>query len=206
MIKTTLTLWCLCLSVFISAQSASNNSKLVQQAAEKQAASFLNLIPLGQEKEYGFDNRGDFSSVEIGDPYQTYFVIKDGNSLSFQETQLWRVPLVVNGNAVALLTVTVKNNLAEAVDFGAARLAQKLQEFEENHMGENNDRIIIRNTLLATDFIAPNFKALCGETNNGLTALNPNTQAGLFPISAAKNTPSVKASAFISQTLSAPIK
>ena len=196
----------LCLGLLTTAQNTKNNIKAELKATASQDLQYyLNLIPQGQEKEYGFNSRADFQKVSIGEPYQIFFVQRANDVLSFQDVKEWRVPLTVNGKYVALLTIVEKNGKTKVVDFGASKLAEKLQAFERLHKNENNDRVLIRNTYLRKDFIASDFKALCGELKNGLAILKVSAPAVLYPIGA--NTPeALSPKVFAHQTLVAPIQ
>jgi hypothetical protein len=157
----------LLLVIFISfrliAQNHNSNA-LVKEQANLKALSFLNLIPEGKENNYGFNSRSDFSKIKTEEPYQTYYVAEKNNELTLFSANEWRVPLTVDGNYVALLTVQLNNGNAEVVDIGANLLAQKIQELENLFPNKENQRIIIRNTFLKRDYIATNLSAICNQT------------------------------------------
>jgi len=158
----------------LSAQN-SNPVLLVKQEAQLKAPEFLNLIPEGREKEYGFANRNDFAKIKLEEPYETYYVNDKAGKLHFTSANEWRVPVAVNGTYVTLLTVQVVNGKAEVVDFGGNVLAQKLQEFEKLHGTKKNERVIIRNVFLKQDFMTANFKNL-HKQNTGANAMELNKQ------------------------------
>mgnify|MGYP003635716355 CR=1 FL=1 len=193
----------LILSIFISILSfaQSNNSENVKQIAKSDAINFFNLIPQGQENEYGFSKRSDFDKVEIGEPYQVYFVVKKDGAINFKSTNNWRVPVLVDGKSVALLTVISTKGGAKVVDFGATGLAAKLQEFEAEYTA-SNERVLIRNTYLSVDYIVPQFSALVDSQSEGLLALKSTTTAKLYPISRSKIA-SLKPASFVAATLNA---
>lgn len=136
------------------AQDSTIISKIKEEARLK-SSYFLNLIPEGKEKDYGISARSDFSGIKTEEPYQTFYFSCKGQSCLLISANEWRVPLSIDGNYVALVTVQInsKSGLAEAVDFGANLLAQKFQEFEKLHAGEINQHIVIRNTILNRDYI-----------------------------------------------------
>lgn len=204
MLKSTLLILGLCLSQLLNAQLSTSSQ--VIESANSGVQSFLAMIPQGHEQEYGFANRSIFSKVEIGEPYQTYFVVKENEAVFFKETQLWRVPLVVDNQFLALLTVIVKDGVATVVDLGAARLAKELQYFETTHKGEKNERILVRNTYISKDFIAPNFSQISSPSNNELRALNLQSQTLLFPISKEITTAGIAPKSFAQQTITATVK
>ena len=188
----------------IASYAQSSGIATVKKVAKTDAIKFFNLIPQGQENDYGFKSREDFSKIEIGEPYQVYFVVKRDNKVNFQSSNNWRVPVLVNGKSIALLTVATTDEGAQIVDFGAKGLAKKLQEFEKNY-NSANERVLLRNTYLSTDFIAPQFSALIGSETNGLISINSVSNAVLYPVAAIQNA-SIKPSSFVSATLSATVK
>jgi hypothetical protein len=157
---------------------------LVKEAAVKNASTFLQLIPEGQEKEYGFENRTDFLNIKIEEPFQMYYMSYKENKLGFLNGNEWRVPLSVNGKYVALLTVVFNNEKAEVVDFGASVLAEKLQELEPQFI-DGSQRILIRSTYLAHDYISPNFNTL-SETEDAtdFRAVNMDSTQLLYELNA----------------------
>jgi len=181
---------------------AQNEIYNIKKAAENQVQSFLNLIPQGQERDYGFNSRQDFQKVTIGEPYQVYYVEKNTeNTLKFTTVNEWRVPLLVNGVSVALVTVNVVNNQSNIVDFGASVLAKKLQAFEKAFTGKN-ERILIRNTYLRQDFIAPSFSALQVK---GSLSINTKVTQVLYPLKS-QELSTVKLDSFVAKTLAAPVQ
>lgn len=205
--KSSLFFLSLLFSVVSIAQSnlTANNRALAKEAALQNAQSFLQLIPQGQEKDYGFASRSDFDKIKIGDPYQTYFMVKQANEVVFADVNEWRVPLIVDGKYVALATVKVTNGKGEMVDFGATVLASHLQTFEKQHNGKN-ERVLVRNTVLVKDFIAPNFSSLVNPTKSGeFFSINSKASNLLYPISN-KNLKPVKINSLQSQTIATPIQ
>jgi hypothetical protein len=169
----------LLLVFFISARLIAQNNNadlLVKEQASLKALSFVNLIPEGKEKDYGFNNRSDFSKIKIEEPYQTYYVSDKYNELTFISGNEWRVPVSVDGHYVALLTVQINNGNAEVVDFGANVLAQKIQEFEKLFPDEASQRVIIRNTFLKRDYITTNLSSLYNQ-NKGKDCMEINTSS-----------------------------
>ena len=132
-------------------------------------------------------------------------MVKQANEIVFTDVNEWRVPLLVDGKYVALVTVHIKEGKGEVVDFGASGLASYLQKFEAQFKGEN-EHVLIRNTALTKDFIAPNFSALCSQIKSaGFTTINSNASELLYPIGNTNNEP-LKIKAIQSLTLAAPSK
>ncbi len=76
----------LLLVFFISAKLIAQNINtisMIKEEASQKALYFLNLIPEGREKDYGFNKRSDFSKIKIEEPYQTYYVSEKNDKLMF---------------------------------------------------------------------------------------------------------------------------
>lgn len=185
---------------------AQENIKLkVEKEAQEKLTQFLNLIPQGQEQEYGFVNRSDFSKVEIGEPYTMYFTERKEGIINLLKSNTYRVPVKVNGRSVALLTVKYnENGTAEIVDFGATKLAQKLDAFESNYKSAN-ERILLRNTFVKRDFIVTDLEALSSKDANGVISINTQSAAKLYPIAAGNQT-AIGLNSFVNATLTAVVK
>lgn len=179
--------------------------QLVKEVSERVVNYFLNLIPQGQEQEYGFVNRADFSNVEIGEVYTMYFAERKDGVVNLVKSNTFRVPVKVNGKSVALLTVKYnENGTAEIVDFGAAKLAQKLDAFESNYKS-SNDRVLLRNTFVKQDFIVTDLASLGSTDANGVISINSQSASKLYPIAAGKQT-AMGLSSFVNATLAAELK
>lgn len=162
---------------------AQNNNILVKEEALKSAISFLNLIPEGREKDYGFDSRNDFSQIKIEEPYQIYYLNYENNELGFTTWHEWRVPISVNGVYKTLLAIQVFDGKTKCFDLGGNKLAQKIQEIEKLHLSKLNQHVIIRNTILNQDFMPSNFSALCDKIVSDVEfKINKNAIEPIFQI------------------------
>jgi hypothetical protein len=155
---------------------------LVKEAAMENASTFLQLIPQGQEKEYGFGNRNDFSKIKIEEPFQMYYMGYKENKLGFVQANEWRVPISVEGKYIALLTVAFYEGKAQVVDFGANGLAQKLQEsIQQSIIG--SERILIRSTYLSRDFVTTDFAGLSKSPDaKGFMELNMDSAQTMYQL------------------------
>lgn len=205
MMKKILTLSCLTIALAILSNSITaqvNIKSQVKAEAKENVNSFLNLIPQGQEQEYGFNSREDFKKVTIGESYQVYFVERKNGEVNLLATNTFRVPVLVNGKSVALLTVKRnKNGETKIVDFGATKLAKELEAFE-NSFQSKNERVLVRNTFLKQDFIVPQLSNFSNRSANGDIAIKANSKALLYPIGKVKQS-ALKPNAFISATINA---
>ena len=133
---------------------------IITKVVNEELISFLQKIPVGQENMFGFTNRGEFSQAEIGDPYEVFtlslefFDTKNiiRNKTYIVSTENWRVPIIVNNQHRALLTVSKVNNQWSVVKLGAKGLAEELDIFNKNHPSINESNIL-RVFQLKSDFI-----------------------------------------------------
>jgi len=130
-------------------------SKIVE-VAELNYKLFLQKINTGEEKKFGFNNRNEIKDATIGNkPYQIYIKCQSTDT----PTNLWRIPIIVQSEIRAFLTVDWVEDSWQAVDFGAAKLAEKISIIEDTAMQRYNlqenmnlHRIIIRDYTKRTDF------------------------------------------------------
>ncbi len=177
---------CLIIALVFSTNVFAQNlspKNLVKEEASLKALSFLNLIPEGRERDYGFANRSDFSRIKIEDPYETFYVQNNDKQFLFVAGNEWRVPISVDGQYVSLLTVRFNNGKAEVVDFGGNILSGKIQEYEKLIPGAEGQRVLIRNTYLNQDFISNDIVSLCKENKQaGLLTINTLSAEPLYKI------------------------
>ncbi len=149
---------------------------LVKEEAKLKALYFLDLIPEGQEKEYGFKTRNDFSKIKVEEPYQVYHLTLENNELAFVPIYVWRVPISVDNQYATLLTVQINEDKAEVVGLGGQVLAKKIQEFELLYPNTTSQRVMIRNTYLKRDYVTTNFTSLC-RPNGPVNLISIDTDA-----------------------------
>lgn len=151
-------------------QAQKDNLNDVIVAANKGLASYLEKIPVGQETLYGFKNRDEFPSADIGKPYQV-------NTLSaefFGDIELrsdknylegvgeYKFPVVVNGEYKIMLIVSRMKEGWKVVAIGATGLAKELQDFERNYSSNNQSITLLTVHQLQGDFVIVN----SGVANN----------------------------------------
>ena len=139
------------------------DKSIISQLANEELHKYLNQIPLGQEQMFGFINREEFSKAEIGAPYEVYTLNSDFfndeiisiNKSYVITTNNWRVPVVVDNQNRALLTISKYNNNWAVVKLGATGLANELEMFEQNN-SSSSELKILRVFQITTDFILTN--------------------------------------------------
>lgn len=94
--------------------------------AKSQLSRVLEFIPVDEEGKYGFKSRAEFKIAALGIPYQEYSLDLD------KPTGYWRIPVTVNNENRALMTIKKQNGQWMFSHFGAARLATELSFFEKH--------------------------------------------------------------------------
>ena len=130
----------------------------VSAAARRSLVLFLDKIPPGRESRYGFFDRYEFTRAIIGVPMRVYTADPDsadevsGNGPdSPKVTNEWRVPVLVDGESRALLTVSVTDGALTATELGAAGLSRELGEFKKKYPARRS--ALLRLHTLQCDFI-----------------------------------------------------
>ncbi len=136
----------------------------LQAAAIRQAPFFLNRIPAGRERQFGFDNREQFARILPGPPFTVCSIGPDqvlGETVDGRDIQVlneFRVPLIADGRARALLTIEPVEGGYRATDLGAATLAGELDQTLRDQ-GFNIDSTrqgsILRLYQVRSDFLIP---------------------------------------------------
>ena len=135
----------LIISLFPGVAGAQDQGPAIWRAAEAGLKPFLDLIPPGQEKEYGFENRADFAWTQLGRPYELRTIqsqdLLNPNALlpgvPIVSLNQWRFPVICRGRICALLTVARMKDDWEAVDLGASGLASELDAMEKRYGFDN---------------------------------------------------------------------
>ena len=129
--------------------------------AMNQLQAWLKKIPGGNEQKYGFNNRDEFSLATLGKPCQVFSLTGDFFKEEIQPgknyletTGEWRIPVMVNQENRAVITLLKKKNKWKIVSLGARVLARELQEFEKYpELSKNNDLRLLRIYQLQSDFL-----------------------------------------------------
>jgi hypothetical protein len=141
----------------VPAQATQNSAEIIQQVADTARlglAAYLQKIPSGLEKNYGFESRSEFGRATLGRPYHQ--VGMDAADGSIEVIGTWRVPILVNGKSRAMLTVARLKGVWKVVEIGAAKMATDLGRLERDVIrGRPNLQVaIIRVFKLKSDFLA----------------------------------------------------
>jgi len=120
----------------------------ILKIANTQINSFINNIPDQNLGDYGFKNREELNKIIFGNPIKI-FTLKD-TAIVFTST--WRVPIVIDNEYRALLTIIKENGAYKAVDFGARVLAEEI--FKKKTVQTSG---LLRVYELKSDFIIEGF-------------------------------------------------
>lgn len=108
--------------------------KDISLIAERDFKNFLDIIPVGLEKYYGFSNREEFCKAFLGKPICTFNINKpsinteyiDTSKTNYQITELWNIPIIVEGNICCLLKVRSNGNQYSVVGIGGSQTALEI--------------------------------------------------------------------------------
>jgi hypothetical protein len=117
---------------FYALQTVSIAQDMLKDAG-KELPTWLEKIPREQEQQYGFATRDDFAFATLGLPYELYMLapsfFKDtalGKTNYLLATGEWRIPVLVRGKFITMVTVQELNSQWHIVDLGADILAREL--------------------------------------------------------------------------------
>jgi len=122
--------------LILQGYSQENAIQNLPAAVSGSLTEWLEKIPAGREALYGFQNRSDFSRASLGVPVQVFtlddaFFTQPGAAPSLKSIGEWRIPVIVDRQNCALVTVVKINNDWKIVDLGAHVLALELAAMQE---------------------------------------------------------------------------
>ncbi len=95
----------------------------VVKITQKELPKILEKIPLNYEENYGFHSREEFQNALAGTPFNCYTLMDN----ELKNSPTYRVPIAVDQEFRALVTVEYINDTYHVVDFGANVLAKEIQ-------------------------------------------------------------------------------
>jgi hypothetical protein len=157
-----------CALVVCQVMAAGLDDTGVLKAAEDEAGTFLGKIPDGYETYYGFKDRAEFSKIKLGVPLKVFTINPDsvdetgGASKKFlKDVNEWRVPVTINNEYRALITVVKSDGKFKAVDFGGVVLAHRIGTITGSFSGYVNN--IVRIYSIQSDYILADSAGVKGE-------------------------------------------
>jgi hypothetical protein len=133
------------------------------EAARIGLLRFTDSIPAGMEKDFNFETREELLNSYLGSPYRMHTIYPDVllETISTESDFIialdeWRFPVINNGKIKALLTVARMDGIWQAVDFGAAGIAEELDGLEKTYLSNEGQtkKIFLRLYQVRSDFIA----------------------------------------------------
>lgn len=113
----------------------------VYEVAQKDLSAFLENIPAGFEKQHGFNSRAEFAKAKPGSIYHIYGVDINGKVFT---TDSYTIPVVVDNEYRAMITVSLVDGKYQVENVGAALLAQELQALEaEKQPAGNLEKVML---------------------------------------------------------------
>lgn len=159
------------LTIPINSQDNRETDKRIKNAGMQDLATFLNKIPIGHERDYGFDNRDQFNQITPGNPIRLYCLPDESGDINNTDNAIsprneWFLPLIVNNKYVALLTVSREGNNFTAVDFGAKDLATELNTHKFQIENLNDGTGLLRVYNIQSDFLMVTVKGKPDKINS----------------------------------------
>lgn len=130
------------------------NNENITEIAKKNIQKTLQKIPVGYEKNYGFNDRSEFEKVEIGQSLRMYII----DNKNLKTTNTWRVPIIIENKYCAFATVAYINNELQIVDFGATELAKDIQKTINENPKKQFDSFLRVHPIYSDFLINPNAK------------------------------------------------
>lgn len=128
-------------------------------AVSKDLPSWLQKIPAGNEMLYGFQNRDEFSRASLGTPYPVFtlseeFFTQPNPAFFLKSSTEWRIPVTVDQENRALVTIIQNNGEWKIVDIGASVLAREIGSYEKKLSGKQSGKLkIFRVYQIQSDFL-----------------------------------------------------
>lgn len=107
---------------FIQIDTLSGENKYLIKAASEQIDYLIQEIPENELIKYGFNSLDELGKISFDKPIKVYRLSDD----KIEFTLTWRIPIVVQNEYRALLTVVKENDKYRAVQLGATQLAEML--------------------------------------------------------------------------------
>jgi hypothetical protein len=114
--------------------------------AEQAWESTAQKIPTGREQDFGFNTLEEIQNSTVGEPIRMFYW-QDETMIT---SNMYRVPILVDGKMVALLTVSANEDMTSD-DFGGAQLARNIQLISDEYQVKITG--ILRIHPLSIDFL-----------------------------------------------------
>jgi hypothetical protein len=147
----------------------------VTAAARAYLPTLSDKIPAGYEQRYGFRDRREVAKATVGRPIRVTTInpepTETQSTVELLPLDLWRVPVVVDGEHRALVTVARVDGEWRAVEFGATRLAARLQTVSATIRQKDEQVALLRIHRLSRDYLVRSADSAAGSRT--ITAPEP---------------------------------
>jgi hypothetical protein len=148
------------------------------KTAESELLEILEKMQVGEEAEYGFNDRNEFYRAQLGIPYQEYSLpYKNFSEQTYKPTGYWRIPVVVDGENRAMLRYIIEDGEWKWKGFGATGLARELGALEKSRSEKPLSGRILRDYNFVCDYIQ--FDIVAEDTIEGYLIPLKNAKAFL---------------------------
>ena len=143
-------------SIFCTTTTYTQNqqiSKEIALIAERDFKLFLERIPIGMEANYGFSDRNEFEKASLGKPISILFPSEyfynhapvDSSKTNFEDSSIYEVPILVNGNISCLLRLISEYNNISAIGIGGSLTAIEIDKITKGIGGGIENEISLIN-------------------------------------------------------------
>lgn len=123
--------------------------------AQSKLPSFLEKIPIGNESNYGFENRADFNNAVLLSPINVMFpsiVYYNSNSVdttqsNYYTSENWEVPISVDNKICCFLRARYIDGKAEVFGIGGKRLAENINNLENTVFRNMKRNLLVFNDI-----------------------------------------------------------
>ena len=122
----------------------------IYEVVKKDLSTFLEIIPAGFETQHGFNNRAEFAKAIPGGIYTIVGINENGKTIA---TDLFNIPVIVDNQYKAMITVSFTDGKYELETVGAAMLAAELQILEKQQPAAE-ERIMLNVYSKTAGFVA----------------------------------------------------
>lgn len=102
-----------------------------QTILESGLRDYLNLIPKGKEKQYGFNSQEDYAKIHTGNPIYILTTPEDteerkNGKLKLETLNEWWIPLLIDDQCVSFLFLKNGKSEQKIIGIGYSQLAESL--------------------------------------------------------------------------------
>lgn len=133
-----------------SPKNNNNRNEKIYEVTNRDLSTFLEIIPVGAEKQHGFANREEFKRAVAGAVYTVVGIDSDWNTFS---TDIYNIPVIVDNQYKAVISVFYKDGVYKLETVGAAELAAELQKTEPV-LVKDHEYIMLNIYSRASSFVA----------------------------------------------------